>query len=294
MPSSEYQMSQSDRKIYRIAYVTVFALAVCAAILSYSALKQLAVDSGINQYLSYLFPLIIDGLILSGSLLILFSANRGRRSWGGFALTALGVVASIAGNVAVSPKDITAQLVHAAAPIVLFLALEATTSLVRSLQRERQERDRVNSGRVSQTVPVPVFTSVDTGRASQDAHVEEVGAPSAQSAIEGAPAPQTAITVPVEPALTTEGSRAVTPKGEPEAPPEVEPKAKPYTQPATPREASAAPKPKQGAGEGPTVSQLVREAVAAHPNEDVSIIADMIPHDNRPYVRRLIRKELDK
>lgn len=139
MEESKYIITKSDKRIYNVASFTVIVLAISSAVLSYSALYELAVAAGIDKLLAYLFPVTIDGLILSGSLLVLFAANRGRRSWGGLFLTALGVVSSIAGNVAVSPQNMTAQLVHAAAPVVLFLSLEATTSLIRQMQREKHK-----------------------------------------------------------------------------------------------------------------------------------------------------------
>jgi Protein of unknown function (DUF2637) len=131
MPRTKEDLLKSDRTIHNVASATTIVIAACAALLSYSALRELAIDSAINPILAYLFPLTLDGLILVGALMVLFSASRGERSWGGFFLTGLGVVSSIAGNVAVSPNTLTARLVHAAAPIVLFLAIEAVTSLRR-------------------------------------------------------------------------------------------------------------------------------------------------------------------
>lgn len=139
---TESHLEMSDRRIYRVASGTTIVIAICAAVLSYSALRHLAIQSGIEGTLAYLFPLTLDGLILIGALMVLFAATRGRRSWGGVFLTGLGVISSVAGNVAVSPNTLTARLVHAAAPIVLFLAVEAVTSLMRKMQNETMEAAR--------------------------------------------------------------------------------------------------------------------------------------------------------
>lgn len=131
--------TRSDRRIFVASSTVVVILALAAGILSYSALKTLAVMSGINPILALLFPLVIDGLILSGTLLVLFFAVRGKRTIFGIFLTLLGVVASIAGNVAVSDDNLTHQIVHGAPALVLFLSLEALTILLRTRFKEREE-----------------------------------------------------------------------------------------------------------------------------------------------------------
>lgn len=126
-----FKETSGDKKIRVATSVTVVILALCAGILSYDALRNLAVQAGIPPLLAILFPITIDGLILSGSLLMLFFANKGKRSAYGFFLTALGVISSVAGNVAVSVDNLVSQLVHATSPVVLFLSIEALTILLR-------------------------------------------------------------------------------------------------------------------------------------------------------------------
>lgn len=134
--------STSDKRIRIVASVTVVLLALCAGILSYDSLRILAIEAGISPLLAILFPITIDGLILSGSLLLLFYANKGRTTVYGFLLTALGVVASIAGNVAVSDNTLISQLVHATSPVVLFLSLEALTTLLRHRSKEQMAQKK--------------------------------------------------------------------------------------------------------------------------------------------------------
>lgn len=131
--------TRMDKYIFRTSSAVVVILALAAAILSYSALKQLAVQSGIEPMLSYLFPLVLDGLILSGTLLVLYFAVRGVRSKFGIFLTLLGVAASIAGNVAVSDHDIIHQMVHGAPALVLFLSKPSlSSSEQKATQKQRK------------------------------------------------------------------------------------------------------------------------------------------------------------
>lgn len=136
---SLYVESKSDKRIRNTASVTVLILAISAGVLSYNSLRELAIKSGIDPMLAFLFPITLDGLILAGSLLILYFAVRGKRSGYGLFLTALGVIGSIAGNVVISPDNLTYQILHATSPVVLFLALESLMILLRARSRNAQE-----------------------------------------------------------------------------------------------------------------------------------------------------------
>lgn len=136
---SLYVESKSDKRIRNTASVTVLILAISAGVLSYNSLRELAIKSGIDPMLAFLFPITLDGLILAGSLLILYFAVRGKRSGYGLFLTALGVIGSIAGNVVISPNNLTYQILHATSPVVLFLALESLMILLRARSRNAQE-----------------------------------------------------------------------------------------------------------------------------------------------------------
>lgn len=132
--------TKADKIIYSVAFATTLLLAVCAFALSYNALHELALVSGVPYTLSFVFPIVVDGLLISGSLQILYSSLRGERSWGGVVLVLLGVIASVAGNIVVSPPTLTARVVHGVSPVVLFLSLEALTSIMRKRIREAKEK----------------------------------------------------------------------------------------------------------------------------------------------------------
>lgn len=141
-------MTSANRKpgarIRVVTTTTVIILALAAAILSYYSLSQLAQRSGIAEQLTWLFPIIIDGLILSGSMLVLYSAIYNTRPWFGWLLTLLGVGASTTGNIVVAPENLTAQIVHAAPPLILALSLEGLMMLLRhgsKLRTDEMNRD---------------------------------------------------------------------------------------------------------------------------------------------------------
>lgn len=120
------------RRIRHLTMATVVLLALGAAVLSFSGLQQLAIQADIPVSLAWLLPVIIDGLVLTGSLGVVTATLVGARTWYFWVLTLFGVVASTAGNIAAAPDDLTAQIVHATPPIVFALAVEGLLRVYRA------------------------------------------------------------------------------------------------------------------------------------------------------------------
>ena len=136
-------MSQTMRRPHRGLLLTtralVILLAAAAFALSYSALRDLAVGAGINPDLAWMWPLIVDGLIVVATLATYALEDRGARllwyPWGTFILFA---ALSIAGNAmhSMSNPDITvAPIVAAGVSAVPAVALLIGSHLVFIIQR---------------------------------------------------------------------------------------------------------------------------------------------------------------
>lgn len=136
-------MSQTTRRPHRGLLLTtralVILLAAAAFALSYSALRDLAVGAGINPDLAWMWPLIVDGLIVVATLATYALEDRGARllwyPWGTFILFA---ALSIAGNAmhSMSNPDITVPpLVAAGVSAVPAVALLIGSHLVFIIQR---------------------------------------------------------------------------------------------------------------------------------------------------------------
>jgi hypothetical protein len=121
----------AERTLRRVAVFAVFVIAAAAAVLSFNGLRNLALEAGIPFQLAWIFPVIVDGLTLVGSLGVVHAVLSGLRSWYPWTLTMIGVGLSVWGNVASSPPGITAQIVHAIPPVVLALSLEALLKVYR-------------------------------------------------------------------------------------------------------------------------------------------------------------------
>ncbi|NCT90378.1 DUF2637 domain-containing protein [Cellulomonas sp. APG4] len=122
----------ADGRIRRAAVLVVVVVAAAAAILSYAGLRDLAISADIDPCLAILLPVVIDGMILAGGLVVLHSTLSGISTSYGWFLTLAGVAVSTWGNVAaVADMDVIAKSVHALAPVSLALTVEALMRIVR-------------------------------------------------------------------------------------------------------------------------------------------------------------------
>jgi hypothetical protein len=132
---------RNERIIRRLSTVTVLILAIAAAILSFNGVQHLALTSGFSKSLAWLLPIILDGMVITGSLGVISASLVGISPWYPWLLTIIGVASSIAGNVAAAPHNFTARLVHAAGPAVFALSVEGLLRIYRvsaeaTIQRE--------------------------------------------------------------------------------------------------------------------------------------------------------------
>lgn len=122
---------RSERVIQRSAATAVFVLALAAAVLSFNGLLQLALEAGFDTNIAWLLPVIVDGMVLTGSLGVVAANLVGAGTWYSWLLTIVGVGISVAGNVAAAPDNLVAQLVHAIAPLTFALSVEGMLKIYR-------------------------------------------------------------------------------------------------------------------------------------------------------------------
>lgn len=132
---------RAEKFIQRLTGFAVLTLAISAAVLSFSGLQKLAVDSGFDPTIAWLFPVIVDGMVLTGSLGVIAAGLVGLRTWFEWMLTILGVAISVAGNIAAAPNNLTAQLVHAIAPVTFALSIEGMLRIYRASAAAAAQRE---------------------------------------------------------------------------------------------------------------------------------------------------------
>ena len=119
------------QRIRRVTIVTVLVLAAAAAVMSFAGLRELAILAGYPPELAWLLPLVIDGLVVTGSLGVVAASLVGIPTWYPWMLTWLGVIASVVGNVAVAEDDFLSRAVHATPPLAFALAVEGLVRIYR-------------------------------------------------------------------------------------------------------------------------------------------------------------------
>jgi hypothetical protein len=159
----------SDRKATLTAVAGVAVVALTAAVISFSHVRQLALDAGEGELASWLLPVSIDGAIAAAVAVILADSRAGRRPAGlTWTLLALGLIGSLAANIASAEPTVVARAVAAWPPIGLALGIEVLAGLIRRREGE--------------PTPVPV-------RAGHQPAVARRAAPRRETAAETPPAP---------------------------------------------------------------------------------------------------------
>lgn len=123
--------ARSERFIRWASLGSAMVIAICAMVLSYAGLHDLALDAAIAPELALLVPIMVDGLQFVGSLGVIYSTLSGLRSWYPWTLMLMGVSISAWGNWQAAPDVMTAKLLHAAAPVILALVLEELLRVMR-------------------------------------------------------------------------------------------------------------------------------------------------------------------
>lgn len=133
---------RTERLLQRASSIAVLVLAIGAAVLSFSGLQDLAISAGFDPMVAWLLPVIVDGMVLTGSLGVVASGLAGIGTWYSWLLTILGVIISVWGNVAAAPNDLVSQLVHAIAPLTFALSVEGMVRIYRASAHASSEREK--------------------------------------------------------------------------------------------------------------------------------------------------------
>lgn len=127
-----------SRRVVIASIIGTVVLATGAFVLSFASLTDLAVMAGINDSLAWIWPIIVDGLIVVATMSIVALASHGRRAlWYPWALLAGGALVSVAANAShailaangVVPAVVSA-LVASVPPVVLLAVTHLSVELV--------------------------------------------------------------------------------------------------------------------------------------------------------------------
>lgn len=176
------------RWVVGVAVAITVVVALGAFWLSFAALTDLAHRSGIPAHQAWVWPVIVDGMIVMGTVAIVaMSGHEARARRFPWAVLAGGAVVSVSANathaVIAGPADagvppVVAALVGAAAPLALLVATHMTVTLTRKAAPAKPARRRARPPAPSPVVLTPEPASMPEGSGA-------VGGPS----LNGAPEP---------------------------------------------------------------------------------------------------------
>jgi hypothetical protein len=124
-------------RIRLVSTTAVSGLALAAFTMSFGALHSLARAHHIAPGLAWLWPLVVDGFIVTASLGVLHAVLERRSAAYPWALVLLFSAVSVAGNLAHGSPDPVGRLVSAVPPVALVLAFDL---LMRELRWALQAR----------------------------------------------------------------------------------------------------------------------------------------------------------
>jgi len=126
--------SAADRWVAVVALVGVCGLTCLGWVLSYTALRGLAMVGGFSGWAANLWPLCLDLFVFVATLAALANRWRSRPTAYAWSMAVLYSAATVAGNVAAAGSDRLAEAVHATPAVTMVLAWHL---LSRQLQPER-------------------------------------------------------------------------------------------------------------------------------------------------------------
>lgn len=112
--------------------MAVLIIAVSAFALSFFNLQAAALQAGISPWLSWLWPVCIDALLIAGSLMILRSSLRNESAMIGWSVLISFTAVSTAFNVIHSPEGMISRAAHAIPPVALCVSIELLMMTIRS------------------------------------------------------------------------------------------------------------------------------------------------------------------
>lgn len=121
-----------EQSIPDLTGLAVLIIAGCAFALSFFNLQAAALEAGISPWLSWLWPLTVDALLIAGSLMILRSNLRNESPWVGWMVLLSFTLVSTIFNVLHSPADVISQAAHAVPPVALCVSIELLMMCIKS------------------------------------------------------------------------------------------------------------------------------------------------------------------
>ncbi len=122
LATGHVRKGRADRSVTVMAVAGVTILTGLGWVLSYAALRQLALSAGMAAWAATLWPLCVDLFVFVATLSAIADRRRGRSTAYAWTLAMAYSAATVAGNVLTAGPDHVAQAVHATPAVTMVLA----------------------------------------------------------------------------------------------------------------------------------------------------------------------------
>lgn len=168
----------------RVSVAGTCLLAVGGFVLSFAALRDLAVRVGMPADLGWIWPLLIDGMIVEATLAVVVLAHRGSRAvWYAWFLLAAGAVTSVGSNgvhAMVTGHGLAGAAAASVPPVVLLATTHLTVLLLAAPTADAADATAVTAGTAETVGPAPEPGGAgDGGDGTEPLRAEETVAPPA-------------------------------------------------------------------------------------------------------------------
>lgn len=155
MEQTKQRATEIDKAVSNITTGLVLLLAVIAFVLSYNALRAVAVDNGIPDKLAYIWPLLVDFALVVFSLAILRASLLNERTFWYWVMVICFAIATVCFNIVHAPSNILARIVAVVPPVALLLSFETLMSMVRSNVRRSAVAKPAQTEKRERATPEP-------------------------------------------------------------------------------------------------------------------------------------------
>lgn len=130
-------MARKFEPLTVVSIVLMAMLALTTFIVSYNSLYGLAVASGVDINIAWLWPFSIDGLLVLSAVVRMKYSLDGKNHYPSTIILGCATVVSVGLNVVHAPSNVVSQVVFAIPPAALFISSEISMSMLQEVVEQK-------------------------------------------------------------------------------------------------------------------------------------------------------------
>lgn len=131
-PTRVMWLYRVERTIPNITVVLVGFITCFSFMLSFFNLMDVAIKAGFNPLLAWAWPLCLDCLLISGSLVVLRASLKNEPTYVGWLVVGVFTTISTIFNISNGSNDLLSQVAHAMPPLSLMVSIELLVMVIKS------------------------------------------------------------------------------------------------------------------------------------------------------------------